>query len=131
MGTDRAHVVHLPRTRLVTISARGERADRADVDAHPALFAVEMIFLVRRDDRTDAAILHSKRPDIHAFTADTHAAVTQDAARTVEIHHRRPLLFFLVVFGLHEFRFGGAVGERHVLQFAFTASVAHRAIQRM
>ena len=36
-----------------------------------------------------------------------------------------------MVLGLDELRFGGAVGERHVLQFAFAAGIAHRAIQRM
>src|SRR4029077_16761216 len=41
VGADRTHMVHLPRTRLVAIGARGERADRTDVDTHPTLFAVE------------------------------------------------------------------------------------------
>src|ERR1700694_2456399 len=115
VGADRAHVVHLPRTRLVAIGARGERADRTDVDAHTALFAVEMVVLIgrtdiRSNDGTDAAILHAESPNVHAFAADAHAAVAQDAARAVEIHHWRPLLFFLVVLGLHEFRLGGARG---------------------
>src|SRR3981081_2453650 len=70
VGADRAHMFHLPRTRLVAIGARSKRADRADVDAHPALFAVEMIFLIRRDDRTHAAILDAERPHVHAFSAD-------------------------------------------------------------
>src|SRR5208282_5715418 len=131
VGADRTHVVHLPRTRLVAVSAGGERTDRANVDAHAALFAVEAIALVRSDDRTDAAVLHAQRPNVHALAADAHAAVAQDAARTVEIHHGRPLLFFAVVLGLRVLRFRGAIGERHILQFAFAAGVAHRAIQRM
>src|ERR1035437_398727 len=131
VGADRAHMVHFPRTRLVAVGPGSKRAHRANVDAHAALFALEMILLIRRDDRTDAAVLHAKRPNIHALAADAHAAVAQNAARTVEVHHRRPLLFFLVVLSLRELGFGGAVGKRHVLQFAFAASVAHRAIQRM
>src|ERR1035437_6594000 len=115
VGADRAHVVHFPRTRLVAIGAGSKRAHRANVDAHAALFALEMILLIGRDDRTDAAVLHAERPNIHAFAADAHAAVAQNAARTVEVHHRRPLLFFLVVLGLREFGLGGAVGKRHVL----------------
>ena len=90
-----------------------------------------MVFLIRSDDRTDAAILHAKRPDVHPFTTNPHAAITKDATRAVEINHRRPLLLFLVVFGLHEFRFGGAVRKCHVLQFAFAAGIANRTIQRM
>ena len=50
MRADRADVLHLPGTGLVAIRARGERADRADVDAHAALFALQMIFVVGRDD---------------------------------------------------------------------------------
>src|ERR1019366_1517304 len=76
--------------------------------------------------RKPSAVLHAERPNVHAFAADAHTAVAQNAARTVEVHHRRPLLFFLVVLGLRELGFGGAVGKRHVLQFAFAASVAHR-----
>jgi hypothetical protein len=34
-------------------------------------------------------------------------------------------------FAVHELRFGGAVGEGHVLQFALAARIAHRTIQRM
>src|ERR1700686_5270174 len=131
VGADRAHMIHLPRPRLVAIRSRGERADWADIDAHAALFAVEVIVLIRGDDRTDAAILHAERPNVHAFAANAHAAVTKNAARAIEINHRRPLLLFLVVLRLHEFRFGGAIGERHVLQFAFAAGIAHRAIQGM
>ena len=90
-----------------------------------------MVAFIRRDDRTDGAVLYAERPNVHAFAADAHAAITKDAARTIEIYDWRPLLFFFVVLGLHEFRFGGAVGERHVLKFAFAAGVAHRTIQRM
>src|SRR6266481_7127870 len=87
MGSDGAHVVYLPRTRLITVRARGERADRADVDAHPTLFAVQMIFLIGSDDRTDAAILDAQRPNIHAFAADAHAAVAKDAVWTGDSNH--------------------------------------------
>src|SRR6478609_10398927 len=37
MRADGAKVLHLPRARLVAVSAGGERANRADVDAHAAL----------------------------------------------------------------------------------------------
>ena len=131
MRADGAHVLHLPRPRLVAIRARGERADRADVDAHAALFALQMIFFIRSNDRTHAAVLHAERPHVHALAAYAHAAIAKNAARPVEEHHRRPLLLFLVVLRLHELRFGGAVGERHVLQFALAARIAHRTIQRM
>jgi len=66
-----------------------------------------------------------KREDVHAFAAHANAAITKDAARTIEENHWRPLLLVLMVLGLHEFRLGGAVGKRHVLQFALTAGIAH------
>ncbi len=43
MGADGGDVLHLPGAGLVAIAAAGERAYRADVDAHAALFAVEMV----------------------------------------------------------------------------------------
>src|SRR3974390_1218942 len=50
MRADGAKVLHLPRPCLVAVSAGGERADRADVDAHAALFALQMLLLVRCND---------------------------------------------------------------------------------
>ena len=52
MRADGGDVVHLPRARLVAIGAGGERADRADIDAHAAFFAVEMVAFIRGDHRT-------------------------------------------------------------------------------
>ena len=78
-----------------------------------------------------AAVLNPQRPDIHAFAANANAAIAEDATRTVEVHHRRPLLLVAVVLHVHELRFGRAVLEGHVLQFAFAAGIAHRAVERM
>ena len=36
-----------------------------------------------------------------------------------------------MIFGVDVFRFGGAVRESHVLQFAFAACIADRAVERM
>src|ERR1019366_6028520 len=119
MRADGADVFHLPGPGLVAIGTRGERADRADVNAHAALFALQMIFLVGRDDRAGAPVLDPQRPDVHAFAANPNAAIAQDATRTVEVHHRRPLLLVAMVLHVHELRLGRAVLEGHVLQFAF------------
>src|SRR5579863_4884044 len=54
-----ANMVHFPRTCFVTISSRCERAYRANVNAHAALFALKMVFFIGGDDRTDAAVLDS------------------------------------------------------------------------
>ncbi len=131
VGADGGDVVHLPRARLVAIAAAGQCADGADVDAHAALFAVEAIALVGRDDGTDAAILNAERPDVHAFAAHASAAVAEDAARPVVEDCGRPLLLFAVLLGLGVEALAGAVLEGHVLQFALAACVADRAVERM
>ena len=131
MGADGADVLHLPGACLVTISARGQCPDRTDVDAHAALFALQMIFLIGRDDRSRSAILDAERPYIHPFTAHPNAAIAENAARTIEVDHRRPLLLVAMVLHVHELRFGCAILEGHVLQFALATGVADRAIERM
>ena len=128
MRTDGAHVVHFPGPRFVAISAGSQRSHRANVDAHAAFFAFQMVFAIGRDHRTGAAILNAQRRHVHAFGADAHAAVAQNAARTVKVNHRRPLLLILVQLGLHVFRFCRAVAEGHVLQLALAAGVTYRTI---
>src|SRR5258708_144272 len=123
-------MLHLPRTRLISIRAGGERPDRANVDAHAALFALQMIFSIGRDDGTHSAVLHAQGPNVHTLATHAHTAVAQNTARTIEEYDGRPLLFILMVLRLHELRFSSAVGESHVLQFALAARIAHRAIQR-
>ena len=131
VGADGRDVVHLPGPRLVAVSAGGKRADGADVDAHTAFLALQMILLVGHDHARDAAVFNAQGPDIHAFAAHANAAVAENAARPVEVNHRRPLLLFAMLLGLGIQRLARAVFEGHVLQLAFAAGVAHRAIERM
>ena len=90
-----------------------------------------MVAAIGRDDGADAAVLDPEGPDVHAFTAHAYTAVAEDAAGTVEEHCRGPLLFFAVLLGLGVKAFAGAVLEGHVLQFAFAAGIADRAIEGM
>src|SRR5438105_2523908 len=124
-------MIHLPGTGFVAIGAGGERAHRADINALATFFAFEMVAHVGRDDGGYSAVLHTERPNVHHLAADAHAAVTEDAARAIEVHHRRPLLLVAMLLHLHELRFGGAVSEGHVLQFALTAGIADRTVKRM
>ena len=78
-----------------------------------------------------AAVHHSQRAHVHSLVAHPHAAEAQDAARGVEVDHGRPLLLIDVQLLLTEAAATGAVAEDHVLQFALTALVTHRAVQRM
>src|SRR6185369_4908192 len=105
----RADMIHFPRTRLITISSRSQRAHRTDVDTRAALFALQVVFFIRRDDGSYAAVLYSECPNIHALAAHPHTAIAKNASRPVKIHHRRPLLLFLVVLRFHVLRFRRAV----------------------
>src|SRR6266496_1107708 len=126
-----ADVLHLPGARLVAICAGSQRADWAYVDAHATLFALKVVAKIRNNRGTCPAVLNSKRCNIHTFVANPHTAIAENAARTIEIDHRRPLLLVAMVLDVNVFRLGRAVGERHVLQFALAAGVAHRTIERM
>src|SRR6267143_2896471 len=131
MRADGADILHLPRARLVTIGAAGQGAHRADVDAHPALFALEVILPVRNNYRICAALAHAQGFDVHPLVAHAHAAETENAARRVVIDQLRPLFLWPVFFFLDEAALVGAVAEDHVLQFALAALVAHWAIERV
>jgi hypothetical protein len=130
-------MIHLPGPRLVAITATGQRADRADIDAHTALFAVELVYVafaggvVGGDNRADASVLHAERPDIHAFAAHANAAITEDAARAIIEDGGRPLLLVAMGLGFGVEAFTRAILECHILQFALAAGVADRAVKRV
>src|SRR5258708_3157390 len=73
VGANGADVLHFPRTRLIAISAAGEGADRADVDTHTALIALEVVLVVRRNLGGDAAVDDSQGAYSHPLIADSHA----------------------------------------------------------
>src|ERR1043165_1906545 len=79
------NIFHFPGTGFVTVRATGERADGADVDAHAALFALQMILAVRNDYAVSAAHAYAKRLHVHTFIADAHATEAQDASRSVVV----------------------------------------------
>ena len=132
MRADSGDMIHLPGPRFVAIAAAGERAHGANVDAHAALFAVELVVPYIGDDhRVCAAVLHAERPHIHAFAAHADAAVAEDAARAVVKDGRRPLLLVAMVLGLGVEAFARAILEGHVLQFALAAGIADGAVERV
>ncbi len=90
-----------------------------------------MVAFVGRNHGAGAAKLYAESGDIHPFSADTHAAIAEDAARAIKKDDRRPLLFILVQLAFHIARLGCAVLEGHVLQFALAAGVADGAVERV
>src|SRR5690348_5883392 len=102
-------MLHFPWASLIAVCARSERANRAYVDAHAALFALEVVAKIRNNGGTRSAIVNSQSGDVHALIAHTHAAVAENAARTVEVDHRRPLLLVAMVLEINKLRLGGAI----------------------
>src|ERR1700735_5783704 len=123
------HIGHFPGTRLITIGATGQRADRANINAHAAFFAGQVAGLVGDDDGVHAASADAQSLYIHAFIAYAHAAEAHDAARRIVIDQRRPFFFGVMQFFFGETAVVQTVAESHVLQFALAALVAHRAIE--
>ena len=129
--TGLGNVGHFPRARLVAVGSAGKRADRTDVDAHAAFFAGERAFFIRQDYGMHATGADAESFHVHALIAHAHAAEAENAARRVIKNERRPLLFRVMQFFFCETAVIEAVAEGHVLQFAFAALVADRAIERM
>src|ERR1019366_6595570 len=92
-------------------------------------FTIQMVAAIGRNDRGDAAILHPEGPHVHALAAHTNAPIAEDAARAIEINGRRPLLLFAMLLGFDVEAFSRAILERHVLQLALAAGVAHGAVE--
>src|SRR5215470_17874771 len=99
-----ADMLHFPRTSLISIGARCECTDRANINTHAAFFALEVILFIRRDNRAGVAVLYAECPNIHPLAAHAHAPITKDAPRAVEVHDRRPLLLLAMVLDLDKFR---------------------------
>src|SRR5476649_1840140 len=62
---DRGDILHFPRAGLVAVGAAGQRSDRADIDAHAALFALEVVFAIGDNDAVGAAHSDTQRFDVH------------------------------------------------------------------
>src|SRR5690348_15040539 len=129
MGARRGEIGHLPRARLIAISAAGERADGADIDAHAAFFASQFARLVWKDYGLHAARSDAQGFHVHTFIARTDAAEAENAARRVVVNERRPFFLGVVELFLNEARLVEAVTEGHILQFALATFVAHWAIE--
>src|SRR5262249_30885965 len=91
----RAHgdvLAQVPRPRLEPVRQRGERADRADLDAIAALLALERLAVERRDLGPHAALMGGERVVAHDLVAVAHAAHADDAAIGFLLHDRAQVL---------------------------------------
>src|SRR5690348_1005118 len=124
-------MLHFPRAGFVAIRSGSERADRADIDTGSTLVAFEMIAAIGNDFRGNTAIAHAESTHAKPFAADPHAPVAENAARGVIKNDGRPLLLIDMNFLFTETALPRPVAKNHVLQFAFTALIANRTIERM
>src|SRR5437763_1383898 len=65
-------IFHFPGARFISIRAAGERADGANIDAHAAFFAFQVIFAIGDDHAIGAAQSDAESLHVHAFIADAH-----------------------------------------------------------
>src|SRR5437773_4172578 len=131
VAADGARVGELPGPRLITVRPAGKRAHRADVDAHAALFALELVAPVGDDFAVRGAEPNAVGVHVHALVADADAAVAKNAARPVVVDEVREFLLLVVQLALHEARLRSAVAEDHVLELALAPLVADGTVERV
>ncbi len=121
-----------PRARRVAKRLRRQRADRAHVDRIARQLGVDRLADERDDLRVLAAADHPELHDAGDFLAEANAARALDAARhLLGRDERAQVLVEDDPLGLGVARCGTAVTHGQVLQLAFAALVADRAIERM
>ncbi len=129
---DRLAARQLPGPRAVAERLAGERADRAQVDHVAGHFGIDRVAQHRGDLGVLAAVDHAQLHHAGHFLAEAHAAGAVDAAahllhadQRADVLVEDDALFFLVARGR------AAVADGQVLQLAFAALVADRAVQRV
>ncbi len=122
----------LPGSGAVAERLAGQRTDRADVDHVARQLGVDGVAEHRGDLRMLAAVDHAQLHHAGHFLAEAHAAGAVDAAAHLFHRDQRPDVLVqddALVFGVARGR--AAVANRQVLQLAFAALIADRAIERM
>jgi len=109
----------------------GEGADRAEVDDVAREFGIDRLL----DEGHDLGVLAAEgQAELHLtrdFLGETHAAGAVDAARHVGRHQRAEVLVHHDALLFRVARAARAVAHRQVLQLAFAALVADRAVERV
>ncbi len=132
-GAEAAHrgdVLDLPGPRLEAVLRRGERAHRAQLGDVPREVTLVRLVLEGRDHRLRASVDRDELSVLGDRLAEAGAPVAEDAAFAVECDQRgdRDRLLERALGELHA-RVARAVAERQVLQRAFAAFVADRAVE--
>ena len=131
----RAHALaarEFPGSRAVAERLAGQRTNRADIDHVARQLAVDRAAVHGGDLAVLAAVDHAELHHAGHFLAEAHAACAVDAARHLFHRDQRAdvlaeddALFLVVARG------AAAVADREILQLAFAALVADRAVERV
>ena len=129
---DRTAARQLPGAGAVAERLGGQRAHRTDVDHVAGELGLDRTADEGRDLGVLAAVEHAQLHDAGDFLAEAHAAGAVDAAahflggnQRAQVLVEDHALFLVVARG------GGAVAHGQVLQLAFAALIADRAVERV
>ena len=132
MGGNRFAAAQFPRTGIVTERFAGERADGAQINHVARQFGFHRFADKRHDFGKLAAVGHGDFLHTGDFFGKTHAAGAVDAAAHFRGGNQRPHIFAdyrTFLFGVAAGRIAIAHGQ--ILQLAFAALVANRAVERV
>ena len=121
----------LPGTRRIGEGAEGERADRAEIDDVRRQLGGERVLEIGGDLHVLAAADGAEFGDARHFLREADAARAMDAARHHRLHEGAHVFFFDRALVLVEARPVDAIGHGLVLQSAFAALIADRAVERV
>ena len=114
----------------MAVSTVEKCAGWTNFDAVTALRAVEPSE-IRADHRMCATATCFDRVLAHPLVTHAGATFAKDATLRIVRNHRREISLGVIVFLFGESFFEPAPVERHLLEFAFAAAIANRAIERV
>ncbi len=114
----------------MSIGCVEKRAGRTNFNTVSALRTIEPAE-VCADNCVRPASSGFDRVFSHPFVANSSATFAEDAALRIVSDHRRKIFFGMVVLLFREPFFKAAPIESHLLEFAFAAAIANRAIERV
>ena len=128
---DARHAPKLPRPLFEQLRLLEQRSDRADVGQVTGELTVDGALEVGRDLAVFAAVEHADLIDARDFFRKANAARALDATGHRGLDDRAHVLVVDRPLVLLEARAAAAIGHRLVLQVAFAALVANRAVERV
>ncbi len=126
-------IFYFPHPRAQTKTARGERADRANVNRVAAVFGIEWGIRERDDFDAASARVESQNMVVRDFILEANAPRALDASFAVE-HNQiaKRHAFFVVEFRFdRETRLPRSVRHRQILQRTLATLVTNRTIERV